>query len=617
MNLIRILEVDLNRRSWEFLPYPEAAAQNRLWGRGFNVWQLLQELRRPVDPLGADNVLILSCGLLTGTVAATASRLHINALSPLTGLLGSSNIGGYFGERLRACRIQSIIIRGRATQPVFVQIAADSVSIMDADSLWGLDTRIAQDRIRDMLGDPSLKMLVIGPAGENLVPYAGILSGLDHCAGRTGMGAVMGAKQLKAIVAAKPRRDRRQKTSTHLFNANHDYLRRITTAAEFKFFRHYGGAGYIEWANDQGIVATRNYRENRFERIHDIDGRKLKAHVIRPDGCPRCPIQCKARLQMHRHKWPHEEATRPEFESMLNLGPKCGLADLDAIVYFDNLCNRLGIDTISAGTVIAFAMDLFEHGLITTAQTGGLRLTWGNGRIMASLLRQIANREGFGRLLSLGVRNAADHLGENAGHRAAHVKGLELSGYHPTYLTGTALAYAVSSRGGDFNSAYASLEYRWLPDKARRFFGSARAVDRCATEGKGRLVRQAVISSIVLDCLGLCKVPALSLVDDFHLQYAADLTAAYFGKTVTSDDLFKIGQSVADMERMFNLRMQPDAVDDTLPQMFLGDPSGPLSAEGLQRMVQEFYDAMGWNCAGKINDGGLQFFVNHNLKKGA
>jgi aldehyde:ferredoxin oxidoreductase len=617
INHRRILDVDLSRRSRTYRPYPESAVERGLWGRGFNVCHLLQAFPAPVDPLGPDNVLIFSCGLLTGTAAATASRLHISALSPLTGLLGSSNIGGYFAECLSACRIQSLIIHGRSDRPVILWITADAVCIEDAADLWGLDTVACQTRIRARLNDPNLKILTIGPAGENRVPYAAILSDLDHCAGRTGMGAVMGAKRLKAVVVSKPRFVRWPRASSQLFDANRRYLHRITAATEFKFFKNYGGAGYLEWANDLGIMATRNYRRNRFEHLAAIDGRKLKNRVVSSRGCPRCPIQCKARLRMQPGRWFHDPATRPEFESMLNLGPKCGLSDLDALVYFDNLCNRLGLDTISAGTVIAFAMDMFEQGLLKPADTGGLRLHWGDARIMHILLGQIAHREGVGRLLSLGVRKAAEQLGGNAGAHAAHVKGLELSGYHPSHILGAALGYAVSNRGGDFNGTYSSLEYRWAPKKARRFFGSVQAVDIHAVQGKGPLIRQSMITSIMLDCLGLCKVPALSLMEDFLMQQAAELASACCAASFSGEALFNTGRAIADMERRFNLRMHPTAGSDTLPPMLLDQPGGHLSSEGLHQMRRDFYSTMGWDAAGRPPCTGLADLFKSDVQKGA
>jgi aldehyde:ferredoxin oxidoreductase len=290
---------------------------------------------------------------------------------------------------------------------------------------------------------------------------------------------------------------------------------------------------------------------------------------------------------------------------------------LEDLVYFDNLCNALGLDTVSAGTVIAFAMDLFARGLLTPADTGGLRPTWGDAGSMEVLLRQIVTREGLGALLSLGVRRAAEVLGGSAAAYAAHAKGLELSGYHPAHIMGTALGYAVSNRGGDFNSTYASLEYRWSPEQGRRFFGSAQAVDLHAINGKGRLVRLATISSIVLDCLGLCKVPALSLMDDFLLHQAAELAAAYFGKPVSGADLVDIGQSIADMERLFNLRMQPDAGRDTLPQMIFENPDGRLTAAGLQHMRQEFYAAMGWDAGGRVAAAETKKILKPEIEKGA
>jgi aldehyde:ferredoxin oxidoreductase len=324
----------------------------------------------------------------------------------------------------------------------------------------------------------------------------------------------------------------------------------------------------------------------------------LAPDKVRARGCYRCPVQCKAELKFKNGCMQGQKASRPEFEPMINLGAKCGLGDLQAIVRLDNLCTRLGLDSTSSATAIAFAMDLFERGILDEVDTHGLTLNWGDDAAMETLIRQMAAGTGLGRVLAQGVKRAAAEIGKGAGQYAAHVKGLELTAYHPSAILGSALGYAISSRGGDYNNVYASLEYRWPAEKGAEAFGSAESVDTKRPAGKGRLVRRAVLVNIVVDCLGLCKVPTLSLLGTFDLKNEAALAAAVTGIAFTAEELFRIGDRVAAMERRFNLRHAPAMEADRLPEMFFNQGESALTAPVLKQMLLEFYQAMGWDDQG-------------------
>lgn len=594
----KILQVNLTEKQHYLVPIQDRILKTSLGGRGFNVAYLFEQIPGVIDPLGPENCLLFSCGLLTGTDAPASSRLHINAVSPLTGLLGSSNIGGQAGSWLRSCGLQSIIVNGRASTPVYLYIEDSRTEIRDARFLKGLDTVETQEKIKDVLGNRPLTCLVIGPAGENMARFACIISGRDHAAGRTGMGAVMGSKNLKAIVIAKGRKKKFPVKAPAAREAVRNYVKMIKASPDFKTFAKYGGAGYVKWADDMRIMATHNYRENHFRHVENIDGRRLEAFKLKSSGCSNCPVQCKAVLRFAQEKDSQKTVARPEFEPMLNIGAKCGLDDIESIVRLDNLCSAIGLDSTSASATIAFAMDLYDRGLLNQKDTQGLRLTWGNAQVMETLLKQMAFAEGFGALLSQGVRRVARKIGKGSMQYAAHVKGLELSAYHPGGLMGTALGYAISSRGGDYNNVYASLEYRWPKDLASRSFGSPEAVDIRSTSGKGKLIRRAVLVNIVLDSLGLCKVPVLSMIGTFDLKYEADLTRALTGLPVTTDELFAVGDRIACMEKCFNLRQAGGMIEDTLPPMFMDQPGSNLNQEALDRMISDYYRAMGWDDRG-------------------
>jgi aldehyde:ferredoxin oxidoreductase len=289
---------------------------------------------------------------------------------------------------------------------------------------------------------------------------------------------------------------------------------------------------------------------------------------------------------------------------MLSLGPKCGLSDLDTLVHLDNLCSRLGIDSISAGNAIAFAMDLYERHILTPDDTGGLDLAWGNGKSMEVLIKQMASVQGFGAVLGQGVRRAAQIIGRGSEHYAAHVKGLELSGYHPDNMMGTALGYTVASRGADFNDVYSAIENKWLPDEPSDEFGAPKASDLKSIHGKAELVRRAMIVGTVIDSLGLCKVPALSLICAYDLVAETELAAVLTGQPFEVADLFAAGERIVNTERLFNLRCGVGEADDCLPDMFFDkeynagqQPSKP--SEWMEPMKKKFYSVMGWDEQGR------------------
>ena len=600
----RILDIDLGAGSYKLSPFPEELAWQYLGGRGFNVQYLYNHLPADADPLGPENLLIFSCGLLTGTTAPASARLHINARSPLTGLLGSSNVGGGFGARLRSCDIQSLILRGRAPEPVYIWIDGESIEIRNAKSIWGMDTWQTHEYLTEKLNSRKLKIMTIGPGGENGTLFGCIMTDLDHAAGRTGMGTVMGSKNVKAIVIKGPKHKAPFRAPENGHEAIKRYIWQIKNSPHYKTFKKHGGAGYVQWADDLGIVGTRNFRTNTFEDTERIDGKNLTDKVSRSRGCFRCPVQCKAELDFSDGRLKGRKSFRPEFEPMLALGPKCGLNDLDTLVYLDNLCSRLGIDSISAGNAIAFAMDLFDRKILGLEDTGGLDLAWGRGDSMEVLIRQMVSGEGLGGILAGGVRRAARTIGRGAENYAAHVKGLEMSGYHPDNMMGTALGYTVASRGADFNDVYSAMEHNWLPDELSEEFGAPKAADLKSIHGKAELVRRAMIVCMVVDSIGLCKVPVLSLICAYDLVAESELVSVLSGQSVTVSDLFAAGERIANTERLYNLRCGASDGDDRLPDMFFNkeynagrEPSKP--SEWMDPMKREFYRVMGWDENGR------------------
>ncbi|GAB4447694.1 MAG: aldehyde ferredoxin oxidoreductase family protein [Anaerolineae bacterium] len=602
MNLLgEILNIDLTTRTVTAAPLEDAATRRYLGGRGLNVWQLQQRVGPEVDALGPENVLLLSCGLLTGTEAPVSSRLQIGARSPLTGLLGSSNVGGHFGAALRSAGYQSVQITGQADAPVYLWIDANGVEIRDAAALWGLDTRATAAALKVQAAERDAKIMTIGPAGENLARYASLIMADGHAAGRTGLGAVMGSKRLKAIVITHtPSRRPPDPATRSLMQA---YAQSIRSAERYEIYARYSNSAYLNWSNEMGILGTRNFQEAQFDGSEKIDGVEIARYVTKVKSCHRCPVHCKAEIRVDHGRFAVMLGERPDIEPLMAMGPRIGVDDPEAVLYLFSLSNTLGLDVISAGGAVAFAIDLYQRGILTDDDTGGLALNWGDAEAVATLMRQIAHREGLGNALAEGVRAAAQRIGGDAAHFAYHTKGLELPGYDPRGAFGTALGYAVSNRGADFTSVYPTQEFFWSPEQGRDILGDPKAVERLAPEGKGALVRYASIVSAVLDSLGLCKIPVLSIVGDFSLENEARLASALSGWDLTAEDLFEAGERIVNAERRFNLACGMTPGDDDLPDRFVEEPipGGPTQGRTvpLQTMLRDFYRAMGWDREGR------------------
>jgi len=597
----RVVIVDLTESATISLPYPPTWIRTYLAGRGINIRLLMEHTRPGTGPLDPDSVLILSCGLLTGTAAPASSRLHLSAPSPLTGLLGSSSVGGHFGAHLRHHGIQTLILRGKSPRPALLRIGKSGVRIESAEDLWGLDTFETHRALLGGRNRPGAEALVIGPAGERAVPMACIMSGADHAAGRTGLGAVMGSKNLKAVVVEAPGDPVRFPRAAQEAAAR--YVRLIRQSPEYSAFSTHGSAGYVGWCDERGLLATRNFQENRFAGVQAFDPQRWAPLTARRKTCYRCPVHCKAELRLPREdRGDLEPLARPEFETAIALGPKCGLADPEEVVRLHNLCSRLGLDAISAGTAAAFAMDLFERGLLTREDTDGLDLPWGDPAVLERLLYDMAWGRGLGAVLGQGVHRAAAAIGRGAERYAPQVHGLEMPAYHPRNSMATALGYLVSTRGADFTSVYATPEYRWSPQEAARKVGTPQAVDPLRPEGKAALVARSMVVSAVVDALGLCKVPVLSLAGGFDLEREAELVRALAGLDLGAGDLFEAGKRILDLEQLYNVGRGLDPTEGSLPEMvrlFPGPDGSPSDLKDvLERMRRDFFQCMGWSPQG-------------------
>jgi aldehyde:ferredoxin oxidoreductase len=554
-------------------------------GNGFGITFLFREVGRDVDPLASENKLLFATGPLTGTPIPVALEFGIFAKSPLTGHLGESYSSGFFAPQLKRSGYDMLIIEGRANKPVYLRIMEDDVRLEGAEDLWGRDCWETEEILRKEEASNDSGVLTIGPAGENMVRFACITSDLYRQAGRTGLGAVMGSKRLKAIVV-KGSKEVEVAKPVELEDFVKEWTQKVLKSPKMKGLRAYGTPSLVVLENELGVMPTRNWRESLFEHAEEIGGEALrKLYVTRSVGCLNiCPIACGKHTLVREGRYKGSEVVGPENQTIYALGHNCGIGDLDAIIKANELCDRFGLDTMSTGCTLAFAMECYERGRLTKEDLDGVDLRFGNDEALIEMVRKIAYREGFGNLLAEGVRALATKLG--AEDYAIQIKGLEPSGFDVRGLKGAALAYAVSNRGGcHLRGRVEFMELLGL-------------VDRFKVEGKARLVKEREDLFTLLDCLIVCKF-AEPVFDLSHLANAYFLVT---GVDLTEKELLQAGERTVNLERLFISREGLSRKDDTLPKRIMSDPiaQGPskgqkITSKELRRMLDQYYMTRGWD----------------------
>lgn len=584
-----ILFVDLSSRTVRRENTPEDLKRKFLGGNGFAV-KLAYDLIRPgADPLGPENVLVFAVGPAAGTLIPCSSRFVVGSKSPLTGLFVDSYAGGSWGEELKCAGYDALVVTGVSPAPVYLLIDGDHVELRDAGHLWGRMVSGAQRRIAGECQIPGLAVAAIGPAGENLVRYASIIAG-TRAAGRGGMGAVMGAKKLKAI-AVRGQKPVFVPDQEGMWRFFHDSLRRLREhPGTGKLLPEVGTGAGVNAFNRLGMLPARNWQEEVFAGAENISGERLRdeGYFIRSKACPGCPIGCGKVASTYGVDGGPVITEGPEYETLYSFGSLLGNSDLDSIIYADRMCDELGIDTISSGVAIAFAMEAFERGILSPGDTGGIDLHFGNHRAAIDLLQDIAYRRGLGDTLAEGVKRAAEIIGRGSEKYAMHVKGMELPGHSARGLKGMALGYAVSTRGGTHQDTRPTVE------RSGQF-------DPLAVQGKGKMNKDNQDMTAVCDSLIICRytegIYGFFLGED-HVRMANLTTGAGY----SLEDLRKVGERVYTLERLFNVREGLTRKDDRLPERFLEEPipGGPAAGRvvlraDLDQMLDEYYTARGWD----------------------
>ena len=579
----QFLRVDLSTGQIDKEKLDLELATKFIGGRGLASYFLTQEVDPETEPLDPANKLIVATGPLSGSRAPTGGRYMVITKSPLSGTIASSNSGGFWGAELKRAGYDLIIVEGKSDKPCYININDDTVEIKDAQKYWGKLVSETTDSLLEETGDPKARVLTIGPAGEKLSLLACIINDKYRAAGRSGVGAVMGSKNLKAIVVRgsgklKPARAEESKS---VLKAVLKKIRENEVTS--KGLPTYGTSVLVNVINESGIYPTNNFQESYFPTADKTSGETLaEKYLVKNVACFACPIACG-----RYSKVGDVEGEGPEYETIWSYGASCGVDDLEAIIKANKWCNEYGLDTISAGATIACAMELCQKGLVDPDEVDGPALVFGSGEAIVEWTRKMGKGEGFGAKLALGSARLAEQYGEP--ELSMSVKKLEIPAYDPRGVQGHGLQYATSNRGGCHVRGYMiAPEIVGLPEK----------LDPLSLEGKATWVKAFQDLTAVIDSLGLCLFTSFALgADDYR-----DLFNAIVGKDLTTEQLWLAGDRIWNLERVFNLKAGVGPDQDRLPRRLVSEPipSGPCkgNVHRLPELLPEYYKERGWDQKG-------------------
>lgn len=581
-----ILRVNLSEGAIQKEALNRNDAKLYLGGRGLATKIMIDEVDPQVDPLSPENKLIFMTGPLTGTMAASPGRYMVISKAPLTGTIGCANSGGHFGPELKFAGYDGIIFEGKAEKPVYLWINDDEVELRSAEHLWGKDVFETTDQVLEETAEDA-RVACIGPAGEKGVLFATVMNDKNRAAGRTGMGAVMGSKNLKAIVV-------RGTKSVEV--ADPEKFKEVSTDARRKLKEHpvtgeglptYGTGVLVNILNEMGALPTRNWRDGGiFEKAEDISGEALtEKYLVRNKGCFGCSIGCGRLTKIPEGKF-KSFGEGPEYEAEWSYGAACGVGDLAAICKANFLCNELGLDPITMGATIACAMEMYEKGILTKEEVGR-ELNFGDADAIVELTRMTGLREGFGDELALGSYRLAEKYGHP--ELSMSVKKQEMPAYDARGVQGMGLSYATSNRGGCHVRGYmTSVEVLGIPEK----------LDPLVTDEKAGWLKIFQDLTAVVDSTGICLFTTFAI----GLPEVANMLRAAVGWTTSDEEILQIGERIWNLERLFNLRAGFTKADDTLPPRLMEEPlpSGPAKGKvnELEVMLKEYYQVRGWNEEG-------------------
>jgi len=590
-NLARI---NLENRSIKMEVIKEKEAKFFLGGRGIAAHILAKETPAGVDPLSPANKLIFATGPLNILPMVGTCRYQVAAISPLTGIYGEANSGGKWAQIFKRTGLDGLVIEKKSDKLVYLWISDEGIEIRDASELTGLGTSATEDRIREILGKSDISVASIGPAGEKQVPIACIINEKDDAAGRCGLGAVMGSKNLKAIAVSsnkKPNFKNKEKIK--------EWTKKLWEEVQNKGFvpqlKKYGTSGDLEVLNETGELPTKNFISSYFSSADKIN--LNSSYEFKSTGCFACPVNCKKYIKLSDGNY----YKAPEYESASALGSLCMVDDYETIIKANQICNDVGLDTISTGVIVAFAMECFESGILKIGDLNGINLTWGNGQAMCELISKIANAEGIGILLGKGVRYAAKEIGRGSERFAAHVKGLEIPMHTPRMKKGLALGYQTSVRGACHMQSSHDQSYE-LPGFPTNL-GITDNMSRYQVEGKAKMVMLTQNYGSLLECLVVCKL-IFDTGANIGVDEISSLLKDTIGLEIKPDELMRVGERTVNLCRLLGVREGVSRKDDYLPERF-SEPiiDGPekgkyISRNAMDLLLDEYYSLRGWDYNG-------------------
>ncbi len=564
--------------------------QKYLVGRGLATKMFYDEVGPKVDAFSKENKIFIATGALTGTAAPTGGRYMVVTKGPLTGTIASSNSGGYFGAELKFAGYDILVVEGKSDKPVYISIKDDNVEIKDASHLWGKDVFETTDRLKEEIDDKRARVTCIGPAGEKMSLMAAIMNDKHRAAGRTGVGAVMGSKKLKGIVVRGTKRPEVKEPAKFIQVVKEKIKKLRENGITGEGLPKLGTKVLDNIINQNGLYPTRNFQESVFEQTDEVSGEALveKGYLVKNIPCFGCPIACGRVVTLPNGI----ETEGPEYETGWAFGADCGVSDLIAIVEANHLCNKYGLDTISTGSTIACAMEMYEKGIIKKEELGnGPELKFGSSEAIVYYTRLIGLREGIGDKMAEGSYRFAESYGHP--EFSMTVKKQEIPAYDPRGAQGHGLEYATSNRGGCHVRGYMiSPEILGAPEK----------IDPQQLEGKAEWVKAFQDLTAVIDAAGLCLFTSFALgADDYK-----DLINAAMGWDLSTEEILKIGERIWNIERKFNLQAGIDPSQDTLPKRLLEEKvkEGPNKGEvvHLDELLPKYYEVRGWSKDGIPTD---------------
>ncbi|HEY42185.1 MAG TPA: aldehyde ferredoxin oxidoreductase family protein [Dehalococcoidia bacterium] len=610
----KIAYIDLSTGQIETKPIPVEMRKKFLGGRGLDMYLMYNHIKPGIDALSPDNVVFVSAGILGATLASASSRTHIGGKSTLTGFVGSANMGGFFAPELRWAGFDHLVLKGKAERPVYIWIHNGEVEIRDAGNIWGQTVHDTQQIIREELGDRDIKVLTIGPAGEKLVRFANVMTGLKDAGGRSGMGALLGSKNLKAI-AVRGTMDIKIEHPAEALEYNKKIITQVTSAKVSQTQGKLGTPFIWGATNSQGLIRVRNFQLNQLENADEVEPEALEELAVGMAGCFGCQVHCRSKYIIPEGPYAGVYDEGPEYTSQGAFAGEPGCRNANTVLVGNHLVNIYGLDNLETGSMIAWAMELYEKGILTSKDTDGLDLRFGNDDALIEMVHRIAKRQGLGDILAEGPLRAADKIGKDSIKYLVHVKGMSNLHSDERATPALALGIATGSRGADHLRSRPAIDLYHLPESVLRSiysqpvpYDGPLSSDYRDYEGKPWQVVWQEHTYEAVDCLGICKYHTIFLGATLpNYEEWSRLLYLNAGLEMTPLDIWTAAERAYNIERLFNIREGLTREHDWLVDRYFDEPTRlgipgvrgrTIDREKFKKMVDEYYEHHGWDEQG-------------------